>query len=163
MTFHFQRQLEIGKKGESLVDNYYKDQIERLSGRKADFKILGLDSLFELKSDSYPMDKTPNFFIEKFSDIEKKNPGGPYQALSHDCKYFCYFFVDAEKLFWFNTKKLVERCDALIKKHSLELKSVKNTRWVTGGYLINREWVRDLYKEINMKEDKPSLTWLKDL
>jgi hypothetical protein len=149
----FKKSLSIGQMGETLYFAASNGTLERLDGRKADFRVMSSDDLVELKTDSYSM-STGNFFIERYSDVNKKSPGGPFQASANGCKYFDYFYVQDLAIFRFNTEELCQ----WIKEHEAELKpmNIGNTTWTTQGYLVKRELVKHLYEvshlEISLKK-----------
>jgi hypothetical protein len=103
-VFDFREQLSIGQKGETLFHSYYPE-LTRTNGRVGDF-ISPDGYIIELKCDSYS--GSPNYFIERYSSIEKKSPGGPYQSKEKGVTDFVYFFVAEGTIHWFNVNQLVE-------------------------------------------------------
>lgn len=102
----------------------------------------------ELKADLYPMEKTGNFFFERYSDAEKQSPGGPWQSLQNGTKHFIYFFVSNLTYFQFETEKLVAALEPLIA--TIPPTSVPNATYTTLGYRVPREQLADIYKEIRL-------------
>ena len=99
--FIFEDSLKKGDYGEKIFYDYFKDKLEKQDGIVHDFKIKNTDIYIELKSDYYDIDKTENFFIEKYSDKNRNKYGGPWQALLNNNKYYIYFFVKNKILFIF--------------------------------------------------------------
>lgn len=139
-TFNFQTQLAIGKEGEALFLSKYPD-LQQTDGRKGDF-VGKSGRKIELKIDTYSMEKTGNFFIERFSDLGKEKPGGPFQSEGHDVYYFCYLFVKQGFIYWFELKPLLE----FLRKNeaSYEKRYIKNRGWTTLGYLVPRSSLEHL-------------------
>jgi len=65
-VFNFKDQMRIGDIGEADFIKIYEklEPIKSLKNRKIDFT-LNNGKTIELKTDSYSMEKTPNFFMEK--------------------------------------------------------------------------------------------------
>lgn len=144
--FDFQKQLAVGDRGEELFLEHYPKKITIHPGRDGDFIETNSGKKIELKTDTYNIDKTPNFFIERFSCIDKQSPGSVWQALDHGCSIFCYMFVRHNIWFQFNDlPKLIERLESLTEKMGMIY--IKNRGWVTGGYKLPRTSLEDLYDE----------------
>lgn len=145
----FKASLSRGQVGEILYMNAHNGKLEQLDGFKSDFKVIETGELVELKTDYYSMEKTPNFFFERFSDVDKKKPGGPHQAILNGSSLFVYFYVKDLVFFEFNTEKLIKVLDELIP--SLRPTDVKNTSYVTRGYLVPRAKIIDIAVERKIK------------
>jgi len=89
----------------------------------------------ELKSDSYAMEDTENFFMEISAH---GGLGGPYRALNDNVDFFIYYFLKNKTFFWFDTKKLCAKLDELILTKKYKIKSIRSTSWVVEGYTIPR-------------------------
>jgi hypothetical protein len=146
MSFSFKGQLRTGQIGEVLFHLAHAGTLTRTDGRKADFLCALTGDGTELKTDSYDMEKTPFFFMERFSDAEKRSPGGPWQAASHGAKYFAYFFVTNLTFFRFETEKLVAKLDELLP--SLTPVPISNKSWTTVGYKVPRAALEGLYERV---------------
>lgn len=134
-VFGFQKQLAVGKEGENLfIDSYF--DVEKADGIKFDFKFG--DKTVELKTDGYHMDKTPNFFMERYSDLVRKTPGGPWRAYQDKVDYFVYLFLPDRTFFWFTPRSLCLTLDKLINASALTKKTIKNRTWNTIGYPVAR-------------------------
>lgn len=130
----FRESLAVGSAGEALFCKY-RPEWERLDGRKHDFvnKLTG-DTL-ELKTDTYDMKQTRNFFIERYGHLEKLKPGGPWQAQVNGSTFWSYLFVQNMTLFTWQTSQLV----ALLDSMKLPRPSyIYNPGYVTLGYKIER-------------------------
>lgn len=155
-TFDFKEQLKVGAKGEDLFLALYP-KAEKTDGIKHDFILNG--KTIELKTDSYDMETTKNFFMEHISDIKglkdsdgklgRENGvkmGGPWRALEDGVDYFVYLFQKQKKCFWFKPKPLVEFLNEHIK--TLGYKVIRNKGWSSRGYAVEREKVAHLYLDI---------------
>lgn len=143
MASNFKKSLEVGKMGESLYHYAHKDRLELLDGYKGDFKIIGTDDKLEIKTDSYLMSASPNFCMERYSSVEKKSPGGPWQAKEHGCKYFVYMFFNNMRTFTFEIDPLLERLEKNLSTYR-EV-NIMNRAWITQCVLVPRESIKDLY------------------
>jgi hypothetical protein len=147
--FNFNKQLTVGKEGEDFFLKCYKFK----SARKADgykFDLWVADNLkVELKTDSYPMEKTENFFMEQYGNIEEKETsvGGPWRAKKDSIDYFVYLFLKDRTFFWFKPNNLCK----LLDKISVDKKQrlIKNSSWTTAGILIRRDEIKHLCVSID--------------
>jgi hypothetical protein len=155
MNFDFAEQLKKGKAGElafmELYNNKNKIKLIRTNGRIVDYN-LG-SSKVELKSDYYDDSIVKNFFMEIYSDIDKKSPGGPWQALAKGADLFIYWFVESGNTWEFNAAELVSVLDEIIFTRKPEFKRVKNDGFITGGFCIDRKMLENQLnsKKINFK------------
>ena len=138
----FSSSLKKGQIGEEILMNLWPGLI-RLDGRKADF-ITPDGELMELKTDSYNMSSTDNFFIELLSDIDRNAPGGPAQAALHGSSLWCYMYSQNETMFVFNTFELLERVKTLVATGLYRTVDIPNKSWTTRGVLIPRAVLIDL-------------------
>lgn len=149
-TFDFQKQLKVGKRGEELFLKRYPD-LKPTDGREGDF--IGYSRrVIELKTDSYDMSKTPNFFMEYIRNIESGAPGGPFQAKEHGAYYFCYLFEKSGTVYWFEVDALVKHIEK--NKDAYKKMRVQNKGWAAMGYLVPRASLEHL---IILKENVISL------
>lgn len=143
-TWDFKLQLQTGDRGEQLFLERYPTKIEIYPGREYDFTCLETKAKIELKTDTYNIEKTSNFFMERFSDVHRETIGGPWRAARDNVDIFCYYFVRHNIWFQFNdVPALVERLDRLTENKGLVY--IKNKGWITAGYKINRDTISDLY------------------
>lgn len=143
----FQADLARGKQAETRLVELWP-ALEILPGKKSDFVNNSTGELVQLKCDYYGHDNTKNFFMERYSSIEARSPGGPYQSLEHGSSLFLYWFAEQKFLYAFNTKELVEQLDLITA--DLPLIQVRNKAWVTGGYKVPRESLEPIYKIIEL-------------
>lgn len=139
---NFQKSLAVGKAGEDQIISAWPGLV-RLDGRKSDF--LTWDGLkVELKSDSYSMADTENFFIELLSDKAKNKHGGPLQALASGSDLYVYNFSANRTLFIFEVPALA----AYIAKNKdkYEQIEIRNQGWVTTGLKVPRIDLSHLYR-----------------
>lgn len=147
--FNFKESLKKGAKGEERFLLINPKGLTRLDGRKNDF--IYKDIHIELKSDSYGIHGSPNFFIEKWSDVDSKKPGGPFQALEKNNELFIYYYPPKEGqeddvYFVFQTKRLVSFLNKNTEKYTLI--NIHNRAWITQGYKIPRVDLSHLYTEV---------------
>lgn len=143
-VFDFQIQLKLGNRAEELFLEHYPTKIEIYPERAYDFTCTKTGAKIELKTDTYNIDKTSNFFMERYSDVHKKTIGGPWRAKRDKVDIFCYYFVRHNIWFQFNNiPALISRLDELTDGKGLVY--IKNKGWITGGYKVKREDLEDLY------------------
>jgi hypothetical protein len=111
--------------------------LTRLDGRKHDLIDEATGETYELKTDSYDMSKTPNFFIEYYSDLERAKRGGPWQALANNTKYFVYMYPTNNTFFIFETEKLVAMLEHIVQ--DMMMIRIPNRTWTTCGFKVPRE------------------------
>lgn len=142
-SWDFKKQLEFGDRGEALFAERYPRRLEIFPGKAYDFTVLSSREKVELKTDSYNMDKSENFFFERYSDVSKESPGGPWRAKRDKVDIFCYYFVRHNIWYEFrDIPALVKRLNSLTKGKGLVY--IKNRGWITGGYKVKRSDVEDL-------------------
>ena len=149
-VFDFKAQMAIGDKGEKDFLEQYKSLAPKKSveDKTCDF-ILGNGKRVELKSDSYTMEETENFFMEIYGCITTSKLGGPLRARQDKVDYFVYYFPKNRTFFWFRTDELCERLEAIILTNKYKQKSIRNKGWSAIGYAIPRAEFTDL----EMKKD----------
>ena len=146
-VFSFRKQFKIGNKGESLFIKHYSDMNARKTGTR-DFDIFIDDNTkVELKSDSRSTLDSPNLFIERYSDLDKKTPGGVHQSFGKGTKYFVYLFLKDRTFFWYETSKLKDYIDK--NEDKFEKKTIFNFGYRSLGYLVKREEVMKLQIRID--------------
>jgi len=137
-TFGFKNQQNVGDKGESDFKESYKSLSPIKSEERAiDFHLNTGESV-EVKTDTYPMEKTANFFMETVSNSESGKLGGPFRARQDGVKFFVYYYLNNKQFFWFDTIKLCEKLEQLIAEKKYKIKSIKNKTWLTLGYAVPR-------------------------
>jgi hypothetical protein len=156
-TFSFDKQLAVGDTGESDFCRYYDNlsPVKSKQDMSYDF-LLNTGEKVELKTDTYNMEDTGNFFMEIFGDIEKSKMGGPWRAMQDSVQYFVYYFKNNKTFFWFDVSMLCNALDSIIAKHHFTPREIKNKNWITRGYLIPRELLKDymIRTDVFNKEDK---------
>jgi hypothetical protein len=152
----FKGSLRMGDLGQRLFYEAFCDELEPIDGFTGDFKFRDSDVKLELKTDFYDMRKTPNFFIERFSSVEKESPGGPWQALEHGCKYYAYFYVNNLTLFIFDTEILTRELKKILK--DFEPTHIKNKTWTTEGYRVPRARLNHIYEEVRLTLSKEAFS-----
>lgn len=140
-TFHFGEQFNFGNKGESDFLKYYK--AIKSSDRAYDF-ILNKETV-EIKTESRTLEQTPNFFIERYSDIDKLKPGGPWQSINTN--YFIYYFINDKTFFWFKSKELCSFLDIWIETQKPIY--IKNRTYTSVGFKVPRDIVSHLLIKVD--------------
>lgn len=132
-TPNFNKDLKIGANGEEQFQKRFQVALIKQDGLQADFTVSNkVGSGLELKTDTYD---SPNFFIERYSDLWKQTPGGPWQAIKHS-KYFAYYFVNKDVYYLFDLETFVPELEAYIASKNPRKVEVNNRRYSTGGYVI---------------------------
>ena len=148
-TPNFSKDLKIGANGEEQFHKRFQVALIKQDGLKADFTVSNKDgSGLELKTDTYD---SPNFFIERYSDLWKQTPGGPFQAIKHS-KYFAYYFINKNTYYLFDLELLVPALEEYISNKNPRKVDVKNKGYTTGGYVIPINDLKALavcYKDLN--------------
>lgn len=126
----FSKSLEWGQAGEIEFIKLWPE-LTRENGREYDF-ILPNGETVELKTDNYDMQRTENFFMERWSSWADKKPGGVWQSKA---TYFVYYFIKNQTAFVFDTIKL---------RHYLDTQKyggiqIKNKGWTTVGFKVPRK------------------------
>lgn len=146
--FVFEDSFKSGFRGEQEFYSKYKDRLVWINkAHEPDFQLIESGRFVELKSDYYDMDKTENFFIERYSDCSKYTPGGPWQALEKNAFYYVYYFPKNNIHFIFETKKLVDFLNKT--RDTWRMEKIRNKSWTTSGFVVPRDKLQHLYKEIS--------------
>lgn len=146
----FQASLKKGKASELRFSKAHIGLLVPAVGYKFDFVTTFDNSPVELKSDSYDLKKSPNFFFERWSCIDKKKPGGPWQSLANGVKWFVYYYPSHDKFFVFELRLLVAALN-VIEKYSKKI-TVFNRGWSSQGFLVLRNDLAPLMTEHTLKE-----------
>lgn len=143
----FKKSLLIGEAGERLFMEHFPGLIKQ---PKSSFDFIDpyTKHTYELKCDSYGLDGSPNFFMERYSDWNKKTNGGPWQALGHQATYFVYLYPKDRTFFIFETAKLVEALEGM----KLSSVLVRNQAWTTLGYKVPRAKLLHLATTVTMED-----------
>lgn len=139
----FKKDLARGVAGEELLLSLWPI-LKRTDGRTGDFLLRG--KKMEVKSDSYGIGGSPNFFMERYSNVGKQSNGGIWQANEHSCSYLFYWYP-SDKIGWlFNVKKLL----AYMNKNESNFRKVyvNNVNYCTLGYLVKRDELALLGREM---------------
>lgn len=134
--FVFEDSYKSGLKGEILIADRLKNYLIHVNQPyEPDFFHKTGKFYLELKSDYYTMN-TGNFFIERYSNKNKKTDGGPWQALNKNAKKYMYFYVKDEVLFVMDTEKMIEILDKILPNYTPL--DIRNKTHITVGYKIPR-------------------------
>jgi hypothetical protein len=146
-TFGWKTQFDKGMDGETLFQSIYTGQsLTKSETREYDFDRED-GKRVELKTDSYDIDKTKNFFIERWSVFEKKKPGSVWQSIDK-ADVFIYFFSKNKVWFEFpDIVALVAAVEDYVAEHEVPLVFVQNKGYNGAGYRIPRNVLAHLCKE----------------
>ena len=158
--FNFQDQLRVGEVGEAEYSKAFAHfGWKKSKDRKYDFVLGDEDSdikpkTLEIKTDTYRMEKTPNFFMEQLTVTNKSAIlGGPWRSKEHKADYFVYFFLSNRTMFWFSPVPLCEFLDKYIAENSLRPISIPNVDRFGGSYEAQGFKIpRDSVKHLVLKE-----------
>jgi len=146
MAFDFQDQLKVGRKGELLLLKKWPHPVRKHAELKGPDFLDSEGRVIELKTDTYDMNKTSNFFMERWSDGKLKKPGGVWQAQEKGVTCFVYLFIQQKVWFVFeDVPALVKRLDSLTAK--MYIHNIPNKGWTTQGYKVPRDSLKDLYRQ----------------
>lgn len=153
-TFGWEEQLDIGHSGEQLLLHGYHEPLVFASVLTYDFRGVTDGRKIELKTDTFSMSETPNFFMERWSrDDEKRHPGGPWRARRSRVDTFVYLFIRDGIYFEFrDIKALCSKLDEWIDATGAKERRIRNKHFVTVGYTVPRDILLDLCKQYKLGE-----------
>lgn len=136
---NFVKDLQKGKLGEQNFIKKYSTYSKGMEGYCLHDFVCKVDGhTVELKTDFYDMNKTPNFFLERYSNYKKLTPGGPWRD---GAEFFVYYFIMQEEYFWFKRNEMVE----LLEDVKLGgLVRIPNGKYDTMGYKVERELLEQI-------------------
>lgn len=135
-TFDFDEQMKVGDRGEMLFTKAYSNLAPVKSADDLKYDFNTSIGTVELKTDTYSMAATPNFFMERYGCMNSKKDGGPWRASLDKIDYFVYFYINDGTFFWFKTEELMKIIDPLATKK--RERWIKNKAWTAIGYTIPR-------------------------
>lgn len=150
-TIHtFKESLQKGQEAERiwlamLTKHCPEYVVEHSCGRKHDFILYSPFGSFtvELKSDSHDMAKTKNIFIERWSDYDKKKPGGPYQSTKNNVDIYAYWHPKNKIMLTFSLSALIIKLGEL-KLKDKDLIPIFNRGFITKGWKVPRKDLEDV-------------------
>lgn len=141
-AFLFNEQLAKGERGEHFFLHHYHSPILKYRWHTADF-IDWEGSKIELKTDFYSLQDTEFMFMERYSDVDKRKPGGPWQSHKNGVDKFVYLFIRDGVYFEFeNMEKLLARLKKLTDKAPMVY--IKNPTYRAGGYKVRIADLEDI-------------------
>lgn len=144
-VFRFDEQLAKGNAGERWLEAHYHTPILQYKYHTADF-IDWEGRLLELKSDNYSLQDTEFMFMERWSDADKRKPGGPWQSHGNGVDIFIYLFIRDGVYYEFkDMDALLERLKELTKGKRLIY--IRNPGYRAGGYKVPIADLKDLAEE----------------
>lgn len=138
----FKESLKMGDIGQTLYYQAHEGKLEKTDGFKSDFILLETGEGIELKTDYWSMSETTNFFMERYSNMNKMSPGGPWQAKNSGSTIFVYFYVRDLTFYTFKTDNLIEALEKVIP--TLKPTDIQNKTYVTRGYRVPRSMLEDI-------------------
>lgn len=149
--FNFNKQKNIGNKGEELFLNKYKNYEKLDKKNDYDFIDNSTGHKIELKTDTYTLSKTPNHFIERYSDDNKFKDGGPFRCKEKNST-FIYYHINDDQAFFYDIKKMIK----IIKKNftDKDFFKIRNNGYNTLGYKVPRELLKPALIKIEEWKDK---------
>lgn len=152
--FEWKTQFNKGKQGEAdFIHLYRGGALQPSEIRAYDYDRREDGARIELKADQYPIESTPNFFIERWSVFEQQKPGSLWQSVSK-ADVFIYWFAKSGVYFEFeNIQAAITQVEALIIEHNLQPVYVQNRGYRGMGYRVKRVLLKEYYKEIRCDED----------
>lgn len=137
--FSFKKQSAVGDQGEKIFLDKYTDCIKL--GVKDDYDFYDEDRgiYLELKTDTYPLSKTKNHFIEKYSDDNTYKLGGPFRCTKPD-SVFIYYHIKDDKAFFYDPIELVDIIENNFDDN--DLISIRNKGYNTQGFKVPRELLK---------------------
>lgn len=145
----FQKSKDMGELGAILYYEAHEGRLEKLDGFKCDFREIATGKGIELKADFWAMDRTPNYFFERYSNLERGTPGGPWRSIEDGADLFVYLYVKDLTFYQFETKKLVEALDKIVP--TLTPTDVPNAKYTTQGYRVPRAMLDHLTEPKHIK------------
>jgi hypothetical protein len=137
MTFDFKTQLRVGRAGEKFLEKHWHLPVIKNPDIKGWDYQDSSGAKIELKSDQYEMGKTPNFFLERYSDMLKLSPGGPWQAHAKGATVFVYLY-SANRIWYIcrDIPALLAKLDVLlVKDKGIQ---IPNRGYTTLGHKVPR-------------------------
>ncbi len=108
----------------------------------ADAFLIKKNEWLEIKIDytSYP-----NHFIEKYSKLEDKTPGGPWQYQKRGVKWYVFYYKMTKELYIFKTKDLIDSVEELFESSILSAEKQgrkvfqNHGQYTTFGYIVPKK------------------------
>ena len=146
-TWDFKEQLALGLKAQQEFMEFYHEPVVLATTLAYDFKVVSSGKKLELKADDWDHEETENFFFERWSDVHKEKPGGPWQSRKKRADVFVYLFSRNGIYYQFNDiKRLCKVLEQIVRREKLGLIYIKNKGWFTAGYKIPRHMLEELYE-----------------
>ncbi len=139
----------VGSLGESYFRKKYEERLSKTAKSSLKFDVyIDENKKVEIKTDTYSLKETENFFFEKIANDKTFTLGGPWRAKQDRVDYFVYFFLQDKVFYWFKTSELCARLEKILKE--CKKVSLLNRNHRTIGFLVKRELLKDIYKEEKM-------------
>lgn len=150
MTWDFSKQLKVGRAGERLLLKHWPLPVRKHETLKGPDFVDSTGAIIELKTDTYDMAKTENIFAERYSDMDRLSPGGPWQAHAKGVTVFVYLYATNKRWLVFrDLPALLKRLEVLIEGRPGV--QIPNRGFVTLGHKVRRADLAGLYTEEALK------------
>lgn len=150
MVHQFNKSLDVGCRGEKIVEEYFNQNDKILKWKKVtanriyqlldtDYVVTfksGREATVEVKTSTYTDDKY--IFFETVSDMLNNTPGCMYQSTAD---YIFYYFINIDKCYILPRKELVDLFELLngikhFKRRIVKNRSKDGGLYKTEGYLV---------------------------
>lgn len=145
----FERRADVTEVRDLQDDSFYFYTGDLLIARSD-----GGVQFVEVKCESsYTRLTTPNLAIERYSDLNRQTPGGPW---STEADFYAHIYTDG-LLVIMNRKRLVQWLESEIARdpQAFTYREIPNAGWTTGTYLVPRVRAREAlgtwYREYDTK------------
>jgi hypothetical protein len=147
-VFGWKEKFQQGMDAEDIFPSIYQGEpLVKHPSRAYDFD--RADGMrVELKADQYPIDRSPNFFIERWSVVEQQKPGSLWQSVDK-ADVFIYFYAKSGVYFEFkDIPAVIREVEKYILTNAPKEMYIQNKGYKGMGYKIPREILKHLYNEV---------------
>ncbi len=156
--FDFHTQNRVGDAGARIIEDNYPEKLQKLQYDSpiGDY-MLPDGRILEMKTDTYPLARTPNFFMEFYSNTQKGTYGGPWRAYHLGADIFLYLYLTDKVYYEFHDlQALVAELEKLVKENKTQAVVVQNRKFTTTGFKVDRRLLAHLYTERKIGGDSGS-------
>lgn len=144
--FDFKKQYAVGQQGAAVFEAHWPSRVLHHEDRRGPDYVDARGRIIELKCDTYSMTDTPHAFLERWGNLQRGTPGGPWAASEKGCTTFVYLYLpDRVWLVFEDLGALVKRLDLVTRQ--MKPVRIANKSWVTVGFKVPRSELTDLYRE----------------
>lgn len=149
-VFGWKEKFQQGMDAEDIFPSIYQgDALVKHESKAYDFDRED-GARVELKADQYPIEKTENFFIERWSVVEQQKPGSLWQSVDK-ADVFIYFYAKSGVYFEFSDiRATLEAVEKYILTEAPREVYIQNRNYRGMGYKIPRTALAHLCKEVSI-------------